>query len=235
MLSIIICDDEPVLARNLADMVTSILARQPVQVQTFADRGALDHALQNGLTPDIALLDIRLQEDSGIQLARALFPEGSRTQVIFVTGFPDYHTDAYEAEHIYFLLKPVEEASLRKALQKAQRRLKQMDPGDLTLVSRTRTTRIPFAEIYHIESVGRKVAICLRDRRSEHYCTLSSLEKQLPDRFVRCHKSFFVNLDYVERMETGQFILKNGSEIPISQMKRNSTRQRFLEYLGKKL
>ncbi len=235
MLSIVICDDEPLVSQHLESLVSSVLAGQPSQIQTFVSRDSLETAIRNGLDPDIAILDIKLQGDNGILLARTLFPEGSRTQVIFVTGYSGYHSEVYETEHVYFLLKPVEKASLQRALMKAKQHLERLEPRDLLLISRSQTIRIPFADIYHIESIGRKVAICQRDKRQEYYYTLSSLEKKLPDRFVRSHKSFFVNLDHVERMETNQFVLENGSEIPISQTKRNATRQRFLEYLGKKL
>ena len=235
MLTMVICDDEPLVAQKLEDQVTTALMGQSARIQTFVSREALEAAIRNGPDPDIALLDIKLPGDNGIQLARALFPEGSRTQVIFVTGYPEYHTEAYETEHIYFLLKPVEEESLRRALLKAQRRLERLGPSALTLSTRSQTVYIPFAEIRYIESLGTKIAIVQVDKRTEYYGTLSSLEEQLPARFVRCHKSFFVNLDYVERMESGQFALKNGDVVPISQLKRASTRQRFLEYLSKKL
>ena len=235
MLSIIICDDEPLVCEKLEKMVADIFSELSVKVRTFPSREALENLLQSGPEPDIALLDIKLSGDDGIQLARAIFPEGSRTQVIFVTGYPEYHTSAYEAEHIYFLLKPVEEKSLRLALEKALRRLERLGPSVLTITTRSQTVQIPFSEICCIESLGRKVAIVQVDKRMEYYGTLSSLEIQLPARFVRCHKSFYVNLDYVARMEPGQFVMKDGGLVPISQLKRAPTRQRFLEYLSMKL
>lgn len=234
MLSVVICDDEFVIAEDLMRRVLEIMGDKIDDISVFASRETLEDAVREGQEPDIALLDIQLQQESGIELARELFPEGSRTQVIFVTGFPEYHTEAYEAEHIYFLLKPVDGPALRRALQKAERRLARLAPKELTLTFRSQTIRLPADEIWYIESMGRKVIVHREKTILEYNGTLNDLEERMPAQFLRCHKSFFVNLDHVEKMETSQFVLRNGQQVPISQLRRGTTRQLFLKYLSEK-
>lgn len=232
MLNVFICDDEPEICAALEDMVRTILSGREHTIRLYGSRAELESALQDGIRADIALLDIRLEEENGIGAAQALFPEGSRTQVIFVTGYPEYHSDAYEAEHIWFILKPVEEADLRRALDKALRRLEKRGPRDLTLITRTQTFRIPMGDIRYIESFGRKMVIYRAQEALELYGKISSLGEQLNTTFVRCHQSYFVNMAYVARMETNYFVLKDGEEVPISQLRRNATRKQYLKYLS---
>lgn len=68
MLSIIICDDEPLVCEKLEKMVADIFSELSVKVRTFPSREALENLLQSGPEPDIALLDIKLSGDDGIQL-----------------------------------------------------------------------------------------------------------------------------------------------------------------------
>ncbi len=231
MLNVMICDDDPEEVRDLERMVTDALAGASVGIRRLLTREDMEEELRTGAAPDIVLLAVRFSGDDGIRLARAFFPEGCRTQVIFVAGCEEYDAEIYEAEHVYCLFRPVREEQLRRAVEKARRRLARLDPGELTLTSRTRTFPIPLADIRYIESIGRKIAVYHLEDRTESYGTLDALNERLPDCFVRCHKSFFVNLNYVERMETERFVLKGGNEIPISQMRRRAVRKRFLEYI----
>lgn len=237
MLSLVICDDSPAVVERLRQMVGVAMAHtMPYQIDTFFSSRDLAQAVEQGLRPDIALLDIKIDEKDGIQLAMELFPLGSHTQVIFITGHIEYCTAVYETEHIYFLLKPVRPANLQKALGKAIEHLTALPPvKQLTLRSRATVQQIPISAIRYLESNARKVLISCGDTCYEHYTTIAALMNDLPETFSHCHKSFCVNMDHVLRMETDRFILLDGKTIPISQAKRAETRKRFLEFLNRSL
>lgn len=233
MLSLIICDDSPEVVESLQQMVGANISHHTTyRIDTFFSSEKLVKAVKKGLQPDIVLLDIKIGEESGIQLAKELFPCGSHTQVIFITGYMEYCTAVYETEHIYFLLKPVNPQELQQALLKAVEHLNPGPEKQLTLRSRSAIQRIPFSAIRYIESKARKVIIHYGDTSYEHYSTLTSLLNQLPGNFIHCHKSFCINMDYVARMEVNRFILSSGKPIPISQAKRAKTRDLFLSYLN---
>lgn len=86
-------------------------------------------------------------------------------------------------------------------------------------------------KILYIESDKRKVNIVLTDRVITIYSSISKLINQLPNNFVYCHKSFLVNLEWIESMKKDKFVLCNNIEIPISQNKRNNSRQIFFNYI----
>lgn len=236
MLSLVICDDSPEVLETLRQMVSANLPHPaPYRIDTFSSSEKLTKAVRKGLQPDIALIDIKFGQENGIHLAKQLFPLGSRTQVIFVTGYIEYCTAVYETEHIYFLVKPVNGQELQQALRKALERLNSGPEKLLTLRSRTMIQRIPLSAIRYIESRARKVIIYYGSTSYEHYSTLTDLLNQLPENFIHCHKSFCVNMEHIVRMEPDRFILSDEKTIPISQTKRTETRTRFLEFLNRGL
>lgn len=78
--------------------------------------------------------------------------------------------------------------------------------------------RIPYCRIYYFEAMEKKVYIRLKTEEKGFYGTLDSLEKMLPECFLRCHRSFIVNWNYVERVFRSQqeLVLSDGIRIPFS-------------------
>lgn len=236
MLTIVILDDEPAAAELLREMTEENLTGHTLRVECFSGRRELEEALDRGLRPDIALLDIVLPErEDGIALAKALFPGDGGTQVIFVTGFPAYRDEVYETEHVWFLQKPVEAGPLERALGRAMDRLDRIRNASLSVRNGALVRRIPMEEIRWVEGKGRKLILhCVREDL-EYYDSLNELEKRLPTTFLRCHRSCVVNMDRVARMEAGRFTMEDGREIPISQLRRTAVRAAFLEYMRRQM
>ena len=230
MWNIVLCDDNPQVTKGLRSWVLSQFPRS--RVFSFSSAKDLEAAVERGLRADIAVLDILLGKDDGIAVAKRIFPSAAQTQVIFITGYVEYCSSVYETEHIYFLLKPIQEADFRRAMEKAVQALEHAKKSTLLVKTKTAVRRVPFASIRYLESQGRKVVLHCLEGPVECYATLSVLEEQLPRSFVSCHKSFLVNLDFVERMETRQFLLGENLRVPISQARKSRARQRFLEYFS---
>ena len=235
MLSLVICEDEPGVAAQLAALAEDCLRDRAASLTVLGGIGALSQALEEGLRPDIVLMDVVLKDGSGIDAARALFPPGSKTQVIFVTGYVEYCSEVYETEHIYFLLKPVEPALLQRALEKAIQRLEEQKNREIVVQNGGKIHQIPVREIRYVEGRGRKVILHCTEETVEYYSTMTGLSEKLPRMFVRCHKSYLVNMDHVLKMDQRQFHLSNGQAIPISQLRRKEIRQQFLDHLRQKM
>ena len=230
MWNIVLCDDNPQVTKGLRSWV---LAQFPqTRVFSFSSAKDLEAAVGRGLRADIAVLDILLGQDDGIAVAKRIFPSAAQTQVIFITGYVEYCSSVYETEHIYFLLKPIQEAGFRRAMEKAVQALESAQKRTLLVKTKTVVRRVPFSSIRYLESQGRKVILHCLEGPVECYATLSALEEQLPQSFVSCHKSFLVNLDFVERMEARQFLLGEDLRVPISQARKSQARRRFLEYFS---
>ena len=231
MLTVAICDDEASVLAGLETMTRRCLEGGEHQLRAFGSREGLTRAVAEGWTPDVALLDIRMTGEDGIRLAKRLFPEGSRTQVIFVTGYPEYLTEVYETEHVWTLIKPVREEALRRALEKASRRMEERRTRTLPVHTGGTVRQIPLEEIRCAEASGRKVLLRCREEQVEYYGTLDDLARRLPDRFVRCHRSYILNLAWVNRLERDWVVLSGGETVPVGRTRRSAVRAAFLDYL----
>lgn len=232
MKHIVICDDDLAFAQSLSDSVRRFFGDR-CEIALFQSAEALRFARPD-LQPDIALLDIRLDTESGIALARELFPARTGTVVIFITGYVEYCTDVYEAEHIYFLLKPIRPEQLEHALEKA---LKALEAAPCAFSVRTggEIRRILLSEVLYIETFYRKLRICMADETVELYGSIASLPDEVKARLIHCHKSYLVNPEHVRAMQADSFLMDNGAAVPISHSNRAKSRTQFLDCLAEQL
>ena len=234
MISILICDNNPIFAGYLKKEVEQLID-VPCQVTVCHSSEELREQCKTE-SPRIALMDIQLgsTDETGITLARELFPAGSETSVIFITGYMEYVSDVYEADHIYFLKKPVEKEYLKRALDKALERV----PPKTTVFSvqiQGTTQLIDLREVLCVESFYRKLRFRLWNESIECYGSFTSLPEKITAQLIQCHKSFLVNPDYIRSMERQIFLLKDGSSVPISRSRYSESRQAFLDYCARHL
>lgn len=120
MLQLAVCDDEAVCLRQTVDILRAALGDTPHQLKTFENAPAMLAMLaEDGYRPDIAVLDICMGDMDGITLAKQINRLAPACRVIFLSSYAGYLMDAYEAEHIYYVLKSDEAARLPVALRKA--------------------------------------------------------------------------------------------------------------------
>lgn len=228
MLTIAICDNNPAVIGELTVFATQHLSSIEHRVLGFETKEAFIQALKDGFTPDIAFLDILFGEDNGIELAKNRFPRGSKTQVVFVTAYTFSAAEIYEVDHSYVLRKPVRPEEFQRAVEIAVERLRSLEQREekyLILKIRETMERIPVNSIRYIESMGRKIEIHCQDRAYEQYASLAYIANSLTEDFVQCHKSFYVNIACVRHIEPRCLVLDDGTEIPISQTRKNATRE----------
>lgn len=232
MVQIAICDDDYKQSQKTEKLILEKAERFSPETELFSDGTELIKAVKNGgYTPDLAVLDIHMPGNSGIEVAKMLnllIPECS---IIFLTSFLGYATEVYETRHNYFILKSELEERIDAALTKV-------------LADRAQELRIRFregrmvqtvtaSEILYLERILKKTAIVLCSGK-KHF-TAAKAEELLndvpPGRFVRCHQSFWVNVEKIAGMKTESFSLVNGEEIPISRSRKKEAKEAFFAQL----
>lgn len=111
---IIICDDYPVIVKNLIRDIKQIVPQAECAGFSKA-KEAQEYALKNAA--DVAILDINMPEISGLTLAQIIQKKNPRVNIIFVTGYPEYALEAHELYASSFLVKPVTAKALKKAFE----------------------------------------------------------------------------------------------------------------------
>lgn len=236
MLKIAICDDDKLHLSYTRKLTENILSEQNIQISEFAGANALLFEMDGvGYIPDIAVLDIQMPGIDGIQLAKEINRAAPECRVIFLSSYVAYAPEVYDTEHIYFVLKSQVDERLPSALDRAIASLAK--PKVFMLVkSGASVTRLPLESVLYLERELHKTRIvtyggsCLTTQSPA--ALISAIGNA--DVFIRCHQSYWVNAQNIETMETDKFILRNGSEVPISRAQKAKAKNAFFAMLAEK-
>ena len=136
-----------------------------------------------------------------------------KVPIIFLTASPDYAIESYEVQASGYLLKSFSEEKLMKLLN----RILKTDMKRRVAIKNRRQYRYPCTDdIMYIDSDKHNVTLHLSDG-SEIITVdkLGEIEKRINEkRFLRCHQSYLVNMDYIKDVED-DFIMEDGTLVPI--------------------
>lgn len=177
------------------------------------------------------MLDLRLYDTTGIQVAQKLLEQHPQCQILFVSGFPSYVSDVYDVPHLVLILKDQLKAQLPKHLMRAVRRLG--EDRSLTLVTSEGVYHLSPEDIMYLERLGRATNVVLQNG-SIILCRemLKEIMQRLPEpRFCFCHTSYVVNLQHVTAHQRTEFQLRDGVTIPVSRANATHSKSDFFNYL----
>lgn len=231
MLSIAVCDDEVIECCNMAKRIKEIMEemKMPCIIRQFQSGRELLQALESF---DIIFLDIIMQELDGMKTAQLFRKRAFDKMLIFVSSSREYVFEAYDVEAFQYLLKPVDgrklKSVLRKAVLKTERRSQ-----EFIIVSRERQKKKLFLDdIYYFEIKGRVVDVHGAEGIFTYYEQIGELEDKLRDKgFFRCHKSYLINLKYVDGYNRQEVILENGETIVIAKRRYEEFCQKILKIM----
>ncbi|HVS26271.1 MAG TPA: LytTR family DNA-binding domain-containing protein [Burkholderiales bacterium] len=204
---IMIVDDEAPARNRLKELLADCAESFPhVVVADVANgREALD--LISREPADLLLLDIRMPEMDGIEVARHLLKLEPIPAIIFTTAFDVYAIQAFEVNAVDYLLKPVRGERLLAALQKAQlghppkqaqlQQLARQPRTNLSVQERGKIILVPVADIIYLKAELKYVTIRTAAREYLLEEPLTSLEEEFAARFIRVHRSCLVAKDSI--------------------------------------
>lgn len=224
MLKALVVDDEAPARSELRFLLAEAGG---VEVVGEASNAAEATQLIRAIPYDVVFLDIDMPGVSGMRLAEALSELESPPAIVFVTAYSEHAVQAFEVEAADYLVKPVEIARLRRAVQ----RLAPQAPA----AGSARVERVP------VEKAGKKLLLAVEEifyimakddysylfTDGERYLStmsLSELERKLEPRgFFRVHRRFVVNLEKVKEvvpMYGGTLLLtmkdRAAAQVPVS-------------------
>ncbi len=165
---------------------------------------------------DIFILDIYLPGQNGVEAARRIRAANRNAVLIFLSTSEEFYREAFDLYAFHYLIKPVSLAELTEVLQKAAAMVAAPEET-LQITFRGQNTILRHADMAYISSSNHALRFHMQDGQVyTSYGRLDELEKELASElFVRCHKSFIVNLLYVNRLAREGFYI-DGTLIPIS-------------------
>ena len=182
---------------------------------------------------DLLFLDIQMEGMDGMELARRLHRLGNPVNIIFVTGNPDFALEGYDLEAVSYLVKPVKKDRLQAALGRAGERVRNR-AAILACLSAGEVEKVYAADICCLESRGHDCILWKKEGR-ELVCKtgIQQMEQELQectDSFFKPHRSYFVNLEHVERIGKKEICMDNGMSVPLARGKWEELNRAYMEY-----
>lgn len=200
-MKVLIVDDEPLARQRLRHLVS---AMDNYSVVGEAENG--EDALQKSQTdnPDVILLDIRMPGMDGLEAADYINRMDNPPAVIFTTAFSDHALKAFETHAVDYLLKPIKQERLEKALNAAKRltraQLERINQGEnpnvrskICVKIRGTLELVPVDEILYFKADQKYVTLRTPDHEYLIEEPLKSLEDEFVDSFVRIHRNALVS------------------------------------------
>jgi two-component system, LytTR family, response regulator AlgR len=229
-LKVLIVDDEPPARERLRGLLAEI---GELEVIGDAATGAEALASAHDLAPDVVLLDVRMPGMSGLEVARHLHVLDEPPAVIFTTAYDQYAVEAFEANAVGYLLKPVRKEQLSAALGRAGR----LTRAQLQTLAAAGTRRshiaarrrdglrlIPVEEVQYFLADQKYTSVRHLGGEDLIEDSLRLLEGEFGAAFVRIHRNALVGVKYLERIERtaeGQYVVRlRGCEAPLQVSRR---------------
>lgn len=216
---VLIVEDEPLVRQRLLRLCGE-WAGARARFDAVADLDSAGDRLERNVY-DGLLLDLNLSGDDGFELLRRAV--AGRYQCVVVSAHRDRAVQAFEYGVLDFVPKPFSRERLGLALDRL------LDAGTyrpgraryLGVWRAQGTASVELAEVQWIRADGEYSQLRLRDGRDElHDKSLAGLAAVLPPDFVRCHRSYYVNLRHVRRLHAGSgsrywLVMEGGTELPV--------------------
>ncbi|SHH65685.1 two component transcriptional regulator, LytTR family [Caloranaerobacter azorensis DSM 13643] len=240
MIRCIIVDDEMPAREEIKYLLQQF---DDIDIVGEAAHGLEAIELIQKLKPDLIFLDIKMPKISGIEVAEHVIKDEYVPLIVFITAFDQFAIKAFDVNAIDYLLKPISKERLKKTIDKIKeiyysridyndrlekflKYIKDEERNKINKISVYKNGKlIPLNlnEIIYITVEGRTTVIVSTKGRFESNNTLSQLERKLNTKnFFRSHRSFLINIDYIEEIEpwfnsTYQIKMKYSKEkIPVS-------------------
>lgn len=236
MIHIAICDDSKQERQILAVLFKRYqeLHATPLQIHIFQNGFSLLDAIDQGKRFDITILDILMPGENGIEIARNIRASGADTEIIFLTSSPEYAVDSYEVKAQNYLLKPITEEKFFASIDSILAELDEKDTASFIIYttekqySRIRVSSLVYGEVTH-----RTITLHLADQTMISavmtFTEFQDILKAYPD-FIYPHRSYAVNMNYIQYVTKSDIILTDGQKIPLSRNNYTKISEQFLNF-----
>jgi len=236
MLNIAICDDVQSDRMQIESFINDFCSRENFRTNRiiFEDGESLVRYYMEGNPRfDIVFLDIYMTGLNGLKSAEQVRKFDSECKIIFTTSSTEHALISFSVFPFNYLVKPITKKVFESVFNRALEKINNEIQKNLSIKIGSKIFSLPYKDIMFIESNAKVVNVHMATSNPFSYISkLDDLESQINDkRFIRCHKSFLVNMDYISCVENYTFKLINNTQTPITQRHYVSIKKAFYDYL----
>lgn len=236
MLNIGICDDKAEIINVFSSWIHEISVKNKIEItlKKFESGENLLFELDENIDFfDILYLDIEMGNLNGIETASILRDKGCQSIVIFLTDREKYVFQSFDVLPLNYILKSnitIEkfEKIFLSALEHRQKTKEDVFVCEFQDIKKI----IPLIKIQYFEVQNRIVTVHYDGETFKFYSKLDTIDEELKGKwFVRIHRSFIINLRYIDHIVMKSIYLINGSELPIGSTYLPLLKRSFSDYL----
>ena len=233
MLRLAICDDMPEFLEEFQTLLKQWNnCPSTLHIDTYTDADALLKA-HFTIPYDIILMDVVMPLLNGIEAARELRQTDSTVRIVFLTNSAEFAVDAFAVRANHYLLKPVDPSKLYQCLSELYHDI-QKNAECIIIRNNTTIHRILLQNIESVEAHLKKMQVTQTDGTSLWATDpLYFFEEKLLSKknFIKCHRSYLVNLYHVKTYAKNEFTMRTGHQIPISRNAQKKVEEAYFSLL----
>ncbi len=210
----LIVEDEPLAVEVMEDFIAQVPF---LELESVCHDALCAMQVLKEKPIDLMFLDIHLPKLKGLDFLATL---KNPPKVIITTAYHEFAVKSYEFSVLDYLLKPIEFSRFMAAVQKALPTVSVSEISnlpsskELIFTVQKKKARVPLDAILYIESQKENVKIVMEDRTILTRYSISNLEKELPEEFIRIHRSFIVSKSKIDFFDANDVEIR-GKQIPI--------------------
>ena len=235
MIKIAFCDDDMEVLHQMNELLDRyrVERNEDITYAAFQSPFELLTEIEKGISPDILFLDVVMPGQTGMDVAKEIRQYDTNMKIIFLTSSPEFAVESYSVGAYFYQLKPIWEESFFRLMDAVLVECEKKKKNSLILRSKDGITRIDLQQLEYCEVLGRKLLFHLENGAVlESAGSLDDLAGQLMQysNFFRPHRSFLVNMEYIQNISSRSIKMVNDAEIPIPHGKCSEIKNTYMEY-----
>ena len=235
MIKIAFCDDDMEVLHQINELLDRyrVERNEDITYAAFQSPFELLTEIEKGISPDILFLDVVMPGQNGMDVAKEIRQYDTNMKIIFLTSSPEFAVESYSVGAYFYQLKPIWEESFFRLMDAVLAECEKKKKNSLILRSKDGITRIDLQQLEYCEVLGRKLLFHLENGAVlESAGSLDDLAGQLMQHsnFFRPHRSFLVNMEYIQNISSRSIKMVNDAEIPIPHGKCSEIKNTYMEY-----
>lgn len=231
---IAICDDEEAQRLLIQRYVEAWAADNKVALETelFASGESFWFAWEDDSSYDLLIFDIEMGQLNGMELAAGIRRKDEDIPILFVTGYDSYMAQGFEVAALHYLLKPLRKEKLFTVLDKLKKmRMRKKQEEKILFRAEEGPLSLPASKIWYIEAMAHQSILYTEDTSHVLCSSIGEMVRQLCGRreFVRCHRSYLVNVQHISAIVKPELVLDDGRRIPVSRSAEKEVGRVFIE------
>ena len=227
MIKIAFCDDDMEVLQQMNELLDRyrVERNEDITYAAFQSPFELLTEIEKGIRPDILFLDVVMPGQNGMDVAKEIRQYDTNMKIIFLTSSPEFAVESYSVGAYFYQLKPIWEESFFRLMDAVLAECEKKKKNSLILRSKD--------GMEYCEVLGRKLLFHLEDGAVlESAGSLDDLAGQLMQysNFFRPHRSFLVNMEYIQNISSRSIKMVNDAEIPIPHGKCSEIKNTYMEY-----